>query len=70
VALKIYDKYKLIDTQIKQNLVREIKILAKLMQNGGHPHIMKMYEAIDTFSHVYLVTEYLEGMPLQEYVKT
>lgn len=30
VAMKIYEKYKFFDTQLKQNLVREIKILAKL----------------------------------------
>jgi serine/threonine protein kinase len=64
--MKIYEKYKLIDVQIKNNLAREIKILKKL----NHPNIVRLYESIDTFSNVYLVTEYLEGVPLQEYLKT
>jgi serine/threonine protein kinase len=46
VAIKIYEKYKFIDLQVKQNLIREIKILSKL----SHPNIMKMYESIDTLS--------------------
>ncbi len=63
--MKIYEKYKLIDVQIKNNLAREIKILQKL----NHPNIVRLYESIDTFSNVYLVTEYLEGVPLQEFLK-
>jgi serine/threonine protein kinase len=65
VAIKIYEKYKLIDLQIKQNLVREIKILWKL----NHPNIMKLYEAIDTLNTVHLITEYIEGVSLHEYLK-
>ena len=65
VAIKIYEKYKLIDVQVKHNLVREIKVLSKL----NHPNILRLYESIDTFSNVYLITEYVEGIPLNEYVK-
>jgi serine/threonine protein kinase len=65
VAIKIYEKYKLIDVQVKHNLVREIKVLSKL----NHPNILRLYESIDTFSNVYLITEYVEGVPLNEYVK-
>ncbi len=46
VAIKIYEKYKFIDLQIKQNLIREIKVLTRL----SHPNIMKLYESIDTLS--------------------
>jgi serine/threonine-protein kinase ULK/ATG1 len=65
VAIKIYEKYKLIDEQVKQNLVRDIKVLSKL----NHPNNLRFYESIDTFSNVYLITEYVEGAPLNEYVK-
>lgn len=67
VAFKIYDKYKLGDPQVKQNLVREIKVLSRL--TGRHANILKLYESIDTYSHVYLVTEYLEGAALSEHLK-
>ena len=69
VAFKIYDKYKLFgDPQVKQNLVREIKVLSRL--TGRHSNVIKLYESIDTYSHVYLVTEYLEGAALSEHLKT
>lgn len=62
VAMKIYEKYKLLDTTVKQNLIREIKILSRVQP---HPNIIKLYESIDTFSHVYLITEFLdEWIPL------
>lgn len=64
VALKIYDKYKLIDVQIKQNIIREIKILTKLKDaTNPHPNILRLYESIDSLSNVYLITEYAEGIP-------
>lgn len=37
---------------------------------GGHPNILRFYESIDTFSHVYLITEYLEGIQLSDYLKS
>jgi len=55
VAIKIYEKFKLLDSQVKANLIKEIKVLGKL----NHPNIVRLYESIDTFSNVYLITEYL-----------
>lgn len=66
VAIKIYEKFRLIDSQVKANLVKEIKVLGKL----NHPNILRLYESIDTFSNVYLITEYLDGIPLNEHIKT
>jgi len=66
VAIKIYEKFKLIDSQVKANLIKEIKVLGKL----NHSNIVRLYESIDTFSNVYLITEYLQGTPLNEYIKT
>ena len=44
---------------------REIYILAGL----EHPNIMKLFEVIDTKTHVNLVTEYCSGFNLWEYLK-
>jgi MAP/microtubule affinity-regulating kinase len=65
VAIKIYEKYKLVDAQVKHNLIREIKVLSRL----NHPNILRLYESIDTLSNVYLITEYVEGIQLNEHLK-
>jgi serine/threonine protein kinase len=44
LAIKIYDKYKLLDIQRKKSVIREIKILKKL----EHDNIVTLYDAIDT----------------------
>jgi len=44
VAIKIYDRFKLMDIQRKKSALREIKILSKI----NHPNIVKLYESIDT----------------------
>lgn len=48
VAIKIYEKFRLIDPQKRMNLKREINILEKL----DHPNIIKLYMTIDTRSQV------------------
>jgi len=45
---------------------REIFILAGL----NHPNIMKLFEVIDTRTHVNLVTEFCPGCNLLDYVRT
>ena len=44
VAIKVYDRFKLMDVQRKKSALREIRILSKLT----HPNIIKLYESIDT----------------------
>jgi serine/threonine protein kinase len=46
VALKIYEKEKMKDIQRKKSIRREIKLMERL----NHPHIAKLYEAIETES--------------------
>ena len=43
-AVKVYEKYKLLESHRKKNLRREIKILNKL----DHPHIIKLHKTIET----------------------
>ncbi len=44
VAVKVYDKYKLIDDQRKKSVIKEIKLLKKM----HHENIVALYDAIDT----------------------
>lgn len=68
VAIKIYDRFKLMDVQRKKSALREIKILSKL----SHPQVVKLYESIDcptTTKSVYLVMEYVQGDSLHAHLK-
>jgi serine/threonine protein kinase len=66
VAIKTYDKYQIIDPTKKANMLREIEILKKL----DHPHIIKLYETVDTPKHFHLVIEYVSGVSLYSYIKS
>lgn len=65
MAIKIYDRYKLMDVQRRKSAIREVKILHKL----SHPQIVKLYESIDTAKQVFLVMEYAVGQSLHAYLK-
>lgn len=65
IAIKVYDRFKLMEVQRKKSALREIKILNRLK----HPNIVKLYEAIDTSKYVYLVMEYVQGESLHAYLK-
>jgi serine/threonine protein kinase len=45
VAVKVYDKYKLLDVQRKKSVIREIKIMRRL---ATHENIVTLYDAVDT----------------------
>jgi serine/threonine protein kinase len=63
----VYEKFQMLDIQLKQNLIREVRILWKLSQMQC-PNIMKLHEAIDTLDKIYLVVEYLESPSLAKYL--
>ncbi|CDW78152.1 protein kinase domain containing protein [Stylonychia lemnae] len=65
LAIKVYDKYKLIDAQRKRSVIREIKILKKMQ----HDNIVTLFDAIDTQRQLYLVMENVEGMSMQQMLK-
>lgn len=44
IAAKIYDKFKMNDSDKKKSLQQEVKIMKRLR----HPKIVKLYEVIDT----------------------
>ena len=64
VAIKIYEKYKLIEPQRKISVNREIQILKKL----NHINIVKLNETIDTTKQLYLIMELAKGKSLHSYL--
>lgn len=65
VAIKIYDKFKLLTPSRKKNAEREIKILTKL----NHPNIIKLYKTVENQKSLNLILEYVSGCSLMSYVK-
>jgi hypothetical protein len=64
-AVKIYDKEKLSDINRQRGVRREVVLLQKM----NHPNIVKLVEAFETDSHVYLVMENVSGGSLHSYLK-
>ena len=58
VALKILNKKKIKELGILNRVKREIKIMKKLKH---HPHIIYLYEVIDTTSDIFLALELARG---------
>ena len=65
IALKTYEKKLLTRKSQLMAIHREIYILAGL----EHPNIMKLFEVIDTKTHVNLVIEHCSGLNLLDYLK-
>ncbi|KAJ3053396.1 Serine/threonine-protein kinase par-1 [Rhizophlyctis rosea] len=63
VAVKVIDKTTLDEKKLAK-LYREVRIM-KLLH---HPHIVKLYEVIETKSTVFLVMEYASGGELYDYL--
>ena len=63
--MKIYDKEKLSDINRQRGVRREVVLLQKM----NHPNIVKLVEAFETDSHVYLVMENVSGGSLHSYLK-
>ncbi|POI30976.1 hypothetical protein CIB84_005272, partial [Bambusicola thoracicus] len=56
VAIKIIDKTQLDDENLKK-IFREVQIMKMLC----HPHIIRLYQVMETERMIYLVTEYASG---------
>lgn len=65
-AVKIYEKYKLTDPMKKKAAQREITVLKRL----EHPGIISLHDLIDTPKQIYIVTDYIKGISLQQYSKS
>lgn len=65
VAIKVYDKAKMMEPHRRRNLLREVEILKKL----DHPNCVKMLEAISAPKGIFLVMEYVPGESLHAYIQ-
>mmetsp|Transcript_7683 Transcript_7683/g.16439 ORF Transcript_7683/g.16439 Transcript_7683/m.16439 type:complete len:698 (+) Transcript_7683:129-2222(+) len=64
VAVKILNKAKIKQLGMEEKVQREINILHLCT----HPHIIRLYEVIDTPSDIFLVNEYVSGGELFDYI--
>mmetsp|Transcript_45771 Transcript_45771/g.114526 ORF Transcript_45771/g.114526 Transcript_45771/m.114526 type:complete len:388 (+) Transcript_45771:331-1494(+) len=64
VAIKILNKKKIKAMEMEEKVRREIKILRLFM----HPHIVRLYEVIESHSDMYVITEYVKSGELFDYI--
>ncbi|WOL13397.1 SNF1-related protein kinase catalytic subunit alpha KIN10-3 [Canna indica] len=64
VAIKILNRRKIKSMEMEEKVRREIKILRLFM----HPHIIRLYEVIETQSDIYVVMEYVKSGELFDYI--
>ena len=63
-AIKIINKRNIKDTKVRFKFLNEIAILKVL----DHPNILKLYEFFEDSQNYYLVTDYLNGGELLDYI--
>lgn len=66
MAIKIYEKSKLIEPQRRKSVKREIK----LMERMSHPNICSLYDVLETNTQLFIVMEYIGGDSLHSYLKS
>jgi serine/threonine protein kinase len=66
VAIKVLHKHLASNESIRQRFVNEAKTMAELQ----HPNIVAMLDYHEDAFGLYLIMEFVEGMPLDEYIKT
>ncbi|KAJ1606247.1 putative OSK4 [Cryptosporidium canis] len=64
VAVKIMNKHKMKAINMYEKSIKEISILRSIV----HPHIIRLYEVIDTPSDIYIIMEYVTGGELFDYI--
>lgn len=64
VAIKIVNKAKMLSMDMHEKIRREITIL----QNLHHPHVVRLYELIDTPTDIFMVIEYVSGGELFDHI--
>ncbi|GER45334.1 protein kinase [Striga asiatica] len=64
VAVKILNRKKIKNMDMEEKVRREIKILRLFM----HPHIIRLYEVVETHSDIYVVMEYVKSGELFDHI--
>ncbi|KAF0700705.1 Aste57867_8759 [Aphanomyces stellatus] len=64
VAIKILNRNKIRSLDMGEKVRREISLLRKMQ----HPHIIRLYEVIDTPTDIFMVLEYVAGGELFDYI--
>jgi 5'-AMP-activated protein kinase catalytic alpha subunit len=64
VAIKVLEKQMISDVSDVERVAREIHILKKIR----HPHIIQLYEIIETPKQLYLIMEYASGGELFDFI--
>ena len=64
VAIKILEKERIVEVADVERVSREIHIL-KLVR---HPHVIQLYEIIETPRQIFLVMEFINGGELFDYI--
>ncbi|KXZ45443.1 hypothetical protein GPECTOR_54g184 [Gonium pectorale] len=64
VAIKILNRKKIQQMEMEEKVRREIKILRLFM----HPHIIRLYEVIETPTDIYVIMEYVKTGELFDYI--
>src|SRR3989338_4399357 len=64
VAVKILNRNKIKSLQMDEKIRREIQLL-KLFR---HPHIIKLYEVIETPTDIFMIMEYVSGGELFDHI--
>ena len=65
IAVKIYEKFKLLEPNRRKSVKREIKIMEKI----DHECLAKLFEAFESHKQVFLIMEYVNGGSLHGYLK-
>ena len=64
LAIKVLDKSKIQDRSDFERVCRELKISQTIL----HPHLVQLYDMLETENHIFLIMEYLEGGELYDYI--
>lgn len=65
VAIKTYERVRLVDQQRKKGVQREIRIQSRM----AHPNVVRLMETIETQKQIHLVMEYVKGVPVYTLMK-
>jgi len=66
VAIKIINKKKM--SQMSGNMTEKIRREITILQCLRHPHVIRLYELIDTPTDIFMVMEYVSGGELFDYI--